>query len=105
MDRPNVVVSGTYVKIMLLLVTKSVRATATCTYGRVGKLKPRVGKRFFSASGVEFYQTKLCLLNADPGLKPCRRPCNFCHSSYTACRTSVFWRTVRWFTERIYRHL
>ena len=41
---------------------------ATVTYGRVGKLKTRVGKRkiFFWRFAPHF---------AHPGLKPCRRPC------------------------------
>ena len=36
---------------------------ATLTYGRVGKLKTRMGKRKknFPAPGTEFYQTNVCL--------------------------------------------
>ena len=60
---------------------------ATVTYGRVGKLKTRVGKRkkFFR----RFVSNFIKQMYAHPGLKPCRHPSGFTDYSYLG-------RFVRW---------
>ena len=60
---------------------------ATATYGRVGKLKTRVGKRknFFRRFAPNFIKQMF----AHPGLKRCRRPCSSSESMDSG--RSVFW--------------
>jgi len=60
---------------------------ATVMYGRVGKLKTRVGKRnfFFGASR----RILIKQMFAHPGLKPCRRPCPKIGGSQPQPKTAI----------------